>query len=172
MGLSRRLADLEEILDSLYETLGEAQKHYVRASDIFIKNSIKQRIRKELLPEIHEYEAEYWKLLAQVGLACEVNEVKAQSVIIQVEPEVVQLIESRPNGDYSNELMQKLQEILNKLNEPGNPAAAKAKLALNLIPGILSYEVEVDTEQALRNAFQPIRNLFREALENRKAHPN
>jgi hypothetical protein len=54
------------------------------------------------------------------------------------------------------------------LNEPGNPAAAKAKLALSLIPGILAYEVELDTETAFRKAFQPVRQLFKEAIAEKK----
>lgn len=79
---------------------------------------------------------------------------------------MVQLIESKPSA-YPNQVMQLLEEIRNKLNEPGNPAAAKVKLALNLIPGVLAYEVELDTETALRKAFQPIRHLFRETLEKK-----
>ena len=41
---NRRLADLEQSLDSLYETLGETQKRLAYANDIFEKNSIKQRV--------------------------------------------------------------------------------------------------------------------------------
>jgi len=37
------------------------------------------------------------------------------------------------------------------------------KLAFNLIPGILSYEVELGTESPLRNVFQPIKRLVEEA---------
>ncbi len=161
---SRRLADLEETLDSLYETLGEAHKRLAYANDIFEKNSIKQRIRKEVLPELHQYEAEYWQLLAQEARSCEVEEVDARNAIVEVVQEV-ELIESKPNANYPNELMQLLLEIRDKLNEPGQLAAAKAKLALPLVPGILSYEVELDTESSLRRAFQPIRRLFKGALE-------
>ncbi len=168
MSLKRRLADVEETLDSLYETFGEAQKRLGYANDIFEKNSIKQRIRREVLPELHQIEKQYWELLAQEADSYEVNEVEANYAILQVEPEVVQLIENQPRVNYPDKFMQLLLEIRDKLNEPGQPAAAKAKLALNLVPGILSYEIEIDTENSLRKAFQPIRQLFKKSLNEGK----
>ena len=45
--------------------------------------------------------------------------------------------------------------------------AAKAMLVLPLIPGILSYEVELDTEKSLRMAFDPIKNLCKKALKKK-----
>jgi hypothetical protein len=164
MPLSRRLANLEETLDSLYETLGESQKRLAYANDIFEKNSIKQRIRKEVLPELRQCEAEYWEVLAQEARSCAVAEVDASHAIVEVVQEV-ELIENQSSTNYPDELMRLLLEIRDKLNEPGQLAAAKAKLALPLVPGILSYEVELDTESSLRRAFQPIRRLFKGALE-------
>ncbi|MBD2182091.1 hypothetical protein H6S82_13175 [Planktothrix sp. FACHB-1355] len=163
---SRKLADLEQTLDSLYETLGEAQKRLAYANDIFEKNSIKQRIRKEVLPELHQVEAEYWQLLAQEARNCDVPEDDASLAIVEIVPEV-QIIQSQPSANYADEFMQLLKEIRDKLNEPGTPAAAKAKFTLSLIPGILSYEVELDTENSLRRVFQPIRQLFRREIEKK-----
>ncbi len=162
---SRQLADLEETLDSLYETLGEAQKRLGYANDIFEKNAIKQRIRKEVSPEICKYEAEYWNLLAQETRSYAVEEDEASSAIVEVQAQVVRVIESQPN--LNEELMQKLQAIIDKLNEPETPVAAKAMLVLPLIPGILSYEVELDTEKSLRMAFDPIKNLCKRALKKK-----
>jgi hypothetical protein len=167
MPLSRRLADLEETLDSLYETLGESQKRLAYANDIFEKNSIKQRIRKEVLPELHKYEAEYWELLAQEARSCAVEEVDARNAIVEV-VQKVELIENKPSANYPDQFIRLLLEIRDKLNEPGQSAAAKAKLALPLVPGILSYEVELDTENSLRRVFQPIRRLFKRALDIEK----
>jgi hypothetical protein len=166
MPLSRRLVDLEETLDSLYETLGEAQKRFAYANDIFEKNSIKQRIRKEVLPELHHVESQYWEALAQEARTCEVAEVDASYAIVEVVPEV-EIIANQPSTNYADEFMQLLLEIRDKLNEPGTPAAAKLKAALPLVPGLLSYEVELDTESSLRRAFQPIRRLFRGAIEKK-----
>ncbi|OUL24312.1 hypothetical protein BV378_18080 [Nostoc sp. RF31YmG] len=160
---SERLANLEQVLNLLYETLTEAQNRLAITESIFARTAIKQRIRQEILPDIRQFEAEYWQLLAQQARSTTVAEADASNAIIEVESQVVQLMS---NTSYPDQLMRLLEEIRNQLNQPENPAAAKAKLALNLIPGILSYEVELNTITALKNVFQPIRNLFREA------HPN
>lgn len=156
----QRLAELEEILNSRYETLSKAEKRLAITDEIFAKDAIEQRIRKETLPEIRKYEAEYWQLLRQFAPSCTVEEVDASNAIVHVVQEV-ELIENKPNIHYSDEFRQRLLQIRDKLNEPGTAASAKVKLALPLIPGILSYELELDTENALRRALQPIRELFR-----------
>lgn len=79
----------------------------------------------------------------------------------------VERVESQSRVDYPDEVRQKLQEILDKLNEPGTAAAAKAKLALPLIPGIVAYEMELDTENTLRQIFQPIKRLYQEIRQKK-----
>ena len=164
MDSQQRLADLENILDSLYETLGEAQKRRAYANDIFEKNSIKQRLRREVLPEIRKYEEEYWSLLAEEARNCQVDEVAANNAIVKVVEEV-KLIQSQPN-QYPDEFMQKLQKILDKVNEPQTPAAGKLKAALPLIPGIMSYELELDTEISLKRVFGGIKKHFKKKQYN------
>jgi Effector-associated domain 1 len=115
---------------------------------------------------VRVYESEYWQQLAQKANSYELEEVDANNAIIEVEAQVVRVIESQPN--VNDELMQKLQTILDKLNEPETPATAKAKFALNLIPGIFVYEFEVDTENTLRAVFQPIKRLFKNADDEGK----
>lgn len=160
----QRLAELEKILDLRYETLSKAEKRLAITDEIFAKNAIEQRIREEVLPELRKYETEYWRLLAQEAHSCAVEEIDARNAIVEVVQEV-ELIENKLSANYSDQFMRLLLEIRDKLNEPGQPAAAKAKLALPLVPGILSYEVELDTESSLRRAFGPIRRLFKGALE-------
>lgn len=166
MPVSGRLADVDRNLELWYENLGSMEQDLARTYDSRAKIAIKQQIRDEILPQIRKYEAEYWQLLAQVAPSCAVEEVDARNAIVQVVQEV-ELIENKPSVRYPDEFMQLLLEIRDKLNEPGIPAAAKAKLALPLLPGILSYEVELDTENALRQAFQPLRGLFKKALKKK-----
>ncbi len=113
---------------------------------------------------IREYEAEYWQLLAQEAKSYQLEEEAASNAIVEVHAQVVEVIDSQSHVNYPDDLRQLLLEIRDKLNEPGQLAAAKAKLALPLIPGIVSYEVELDTENALRRVFQPIKRLFKGAL--------
>lgn len=163
---SRRLTDLEKNLELRYETLGEAEKRLAMTDEIFSKNAIKQRIREEVLPELRKVEAEYWEVLVEESRTCAVEEVDARNAIIEVVPEV-EAIANQPSDNYADEFMQLLREIRDKLNEKELPAAAKLKAALPLVPGILSYEVELDTESSLRRVFQPIRRLFRGAIEKK-----
>jgi hypothetical protein len=162
---SRQLADLEKILDLRYETLSKASKRLAMTDDIFAKDAIEKRIREEVLPELRKSEADYWHLLTQETRSYAVEENEASSALLEVQAQVVQVIESQPN--LNDELMQKLQAILDKLNKPETPVAAKAMLTLPLIPGILSYEVELDTENSLRRAFDPIKKLYKRALEKK-----
>lgn len=105
---------------------------------------------------VRVYEDEYCEQLAQ----------NATNAIVEIRTQVAQVIQAQPDTKYyelMEKLMEKLQEIFNKLNEPEKVAAARVKLAFNLIPGILSYEVELGTESPLRNVFQPIKRLVEEA---------
>jgi hypothetical protein len=49
--------------------------------------------------------------------------------------------------------MKVLQEIKAALSKPGIPAAGKLKAAIPLLPGVISYEMELDTEGLLRRVF-------------------
>ena len=107
---------------------------------------------------VRVYETEYWENIAQQTNFYNLKELDASKAIVQVQAEVVRVIESHPN--VNNELMSLLQQILAKLNEPATPAAGKVKWAVPIIPGIVSYEVEIDTENSLRRAFQPLKQLL------------
>jgi hypothetical protein len=166
MPLNRRLGDLEKALELRYETLGKAEKRLAITDEIFAKNAIEQRIREEVLPELRQYEAEDWEVLVQEARSCGVEEVEAQNAIVEVVHEV-ELIENNPNANYPAELLNLLWQIRDKLNEPKTPVEGKAKLALNLLPGVITYEVELDTERALRRVKEPIKRLFRRAIEKK-----
>ncbi len=161
---SQRLADLEESIETNYQKLAKFQKRLDRTASVREEFDIEGDIPK-IRKVIRNYDAEYWALLAQETRSYAVEENDASSAIVEVQAQVVQVIESQPN--LNEELMQKLQAIIDKLNKPETPVAAKAMLVLPLIPGILSYEVELDTEKSLRMAFDPIKNLCKKALKKK-----
>ena len=152
----QRLAQLENLLELDYEKLVEHEEELSITSSPSSRNEARQRIKREIMPRIRKYEAEYWVLLNEIPSISGITEAEAQAAITTIiqEAEIIQ------NQPMPNEILQKLQEILNKLNEPGTAAAAKAKFALNLIPGIFAYEFELDTENALRRLFHPLKLLF------------
>jgi hypothetical protein len=160
---SRRLADLEELIETNYQKLAKFQKRLDRTASVREEFDIEGDIPK-IRKAIRDYEAEYWELLAQEARTCEVAEVDASYAIVEVVQEV-ELIENKLSANYPDQFMRLLLEIRDKLNEPGQPAAAKAKLALLLVPGILSFEVELYTENSLIWEFGPNKRLFKGALE-------
>jgi Effector-associated domain 1 len=155
-------ADLPERVLKLIEN---AEDNGWEAELIFVARESNPR-NPNLSVFVRVYESEYWQQLAQKANSYEPEEVEARDVIVEVEAQVVRVIESQPN--VNDELMQKLQTLLKKLNERETPATAKAKFALNLIPGIFVYEFEVDTEKMLRTVFQPIKRLFQKAVDEEK----
>lgn len=159
----QRLIDLEKSLELRYETVSEARKRLAITDEIFAKTAIKQRLREEVLPELRREEVEYWELLRQVSYECDIQETDAQDAIVKV----VTQIDNSVEETSPEQMVRLLREIRDKLKEPGNAASAKAKLALSLIPGVLAYEIELDTENTLRKAFQPLKNLFQEAIEKK-----
>lgn len=161
-----RLAEIEKELELKYEILNSAKKRLAMTDEIFAKTAIQQRIREEVIPEIRHYEADYWDILAQESAFSTVEEVDARNAIVEVVGQVEQ-IENQPATNYPDELMRLLREIRDKLNEPGTPAAAKAKFILPLVPGILAYEVELDTENTLIKVLQPIKRVFRNAAQKK-----
>ena len=146
--------DLGEII---FKLIQHAESHGWEAKLIFAARQDKPG-NPQLAAFVRVYETEYWENIAQQTNFYNLKELDASKAIVQVQAEVVRVIESHPN--VNNELMSLLQQILAKLNEPATPAAGKVKWAVPIIPGIVSYEVEIDTENSLRRAFQPLKQLL------------
>lgn len=154
--LKQRLADLEDLLELDYEKLAEHKQELSVTASPNVRNEVKQRIKRDIMPRIRQNEANYWSLLRQFASGIEIAEAEAETAITTIVQDV-EIIQAKPMPD---EVLQKLQEILDKLNEPGTAAAAKAKFAVNVIPGVLAYEFELDTENTLRQVFHPLKQLF------------
>ena len=154
--LNQRLANLEYLLEMDYEQLAEHEQELSMTASPKVRNEAKQRIKRDIMPRIRKNEVEYWSLLREFANRSEIVEPEAQTAIASIVQDA-EIIQTKPMPD---EVLQKLQEILNKLNEPGTAAAAKAKFAVNVIPGVLAYEFELDTETTLRQVFRPLKQLF------------
>ena len=81
-----------------------------------------------------------------------IPEADAERVASQLVREV-EFLEIEPAVQSNAELMKVLQEIKAALSKPGIPAAGKLKAAIPLFPGVISYEMELDTEGLLRRVF-------------------
>ena len=151
-----RLSQIEKNLELLQEQLGGKEETLIRSAQEE-KIRIKQQIR-ELRKEIREQEEEYWQVLAQQTKTVEIPEQEAEIIVAEIVEEVGQIEVQR---QYPDEVLQILQEIRDRLNQPGPTAAAKLKGVISSIPPFvgISYEAELDTENFLQQHFPTFRKL-------------
>jgi hypothetical protein len=153
MSDQQRLQDLERNLQILYEKLGEFEQELIITAHAPTRFELRQRIKREISPSIRRYEGEYWELYPQEAIL--ISDEEAATQLVRVE-QAVGAIERIPQTEYPPELISLLQEIRTKLDTGDKTASAKLKVALPLIPGIASYEVEMDTEPLMYQAWKSI----------------
>jgi branched-chain amino acid transport system substrate-binding protein len=153
-----RLDDLKDILELLYEKLGAFEKARISSNSKRAKSKFKEIIKYEILPEIRTYEKEYWEFDPQEEIV--ISDEEATSQLEEVE-QAVESIKQIPSSTYPPKLISLLEEIRDKLCEPDEPASAKLKVVLPLIPAIASYELEMETEGLMYGVWQAIREKVR-----------
>ena len=82
----QRLADLEGLLELLYEKLSEFERELFITASPPAKFELKQRIKREVLPYIRRYEEEYWDLYPTETI--DISDEEAESQLAQVEQAV------------------------------------------------------------------------------------
>jgi hypothetical protein len=115
----QRIIDLENLIELWEEKLNSFEVELAITASAPVKFEIRQRIKREILPSLHKYENEYWQLLKQFSEEYIADEQAATSAISTV----VQGLNDVSSQDLSHEILAKVKEILDKLNEPGTPAA-------------------------------------------------
>lgn len=143
-----RLNEIESHLELLYEQRREKEQAIITAPPGG-KTILKQQLRLEVLQPIGEYEQEYWQIIANQSNLAEIPEAEAEVVVAEFVKGVGQL-----QGENA-EVIEYLQKILAKVEEPGPTAAAKLKAVVSSIPPFvgISYEAELDTENFLNRYF-------------------
>jgi len=157
-----RLNDLEELLSIIYEKRHEFEKERQITTSAAQKFELKQRIKKDILPDLKRYESEQARLLADIANIEHLVETEADPLVgelLQAATKIQQQHDSLP-GD----IQQKLQDIQEMLQAPGKSAAAKLKISLPIIPLLASYELELDTESFFTQAWDKIKTLFQKAV--------
>jgi ABC-type Fe2+-enterobactin transport system substrate-binding protein len=143
-----RLNEIESHLELLYEQRREKEEAIIVAAR-GDKTILKQQLRLEILKPIRDYEQEYWQIIAGQSNLVQISEADAEVVIAEFVEGVGQLREENA------EVIEYLQKILAKVEEPGPTAAAKLKAVVSSIPPFvgISYEAELDTENFLNRYF-------------------
>ena len=149
-----RLSQIEKNLKLLGEQQNAMEQEALVIGGL-PKIQIEQRLREEIKPKIREYQKEYWQVLAQQAKTVEIPEQEAEIIVAEIVNEVGQIELQR----HPDEVLQILQQIRDKLNQPGPTAAAKLKGVISSIPPFvgISYEAELDTENFLQQHFPTFR---------------
>ena len=153
--ISDRLSHLQSEVKGYYDQLA-CQETAKRLAEDAQKVRIQQGIDK-LKKELGSFEREYWLRWRTEIAGLTIPEADAEIVTSQLVEEV-EILEIEPAVQSNAELMKVLQEIKAALSKPGIPAAGKLKAALPLLPGLISYEMELDTEGLLRRVFPTVCN--------------
>ncbi|MFM9263940.1 hypothetical protein [Tychonema sp. BBK16] len=145
-----RLSHLQSEVKGYYEQLAgkETAKRLAEEAE---KVRIQQQIDK-LKKELGKFEREYWTRWRMEIAGLTMPEADAEALATGMLQEV-EILEIEPQVQGNAELMQVLHEIKAALSKPGTPAAGKLKAAIPLLPGVISYEMELDTEGLLRRVF-------------------
>jgi hypothetical protein len=144
---AKDLERLEKNIERLREQIAGAQDAFVLAERLD-KPRIKQVIGT-LREELRDFEQEKWDLIAQITSTSDIANDEAEAVVAELVAEGEAIATNPPDDALVLELLQK---ILGKLNEPDKNAAAKLKGAISLFPPFVSviYEAELDTESTVR----------------------
>ena len=148
-----RLNEIESHLEKLYE-----QKYGIETAVILAspeeQTRLRQKIQIQISPQIGKYEEEYWQIIANQSNLAEIPEAEAEVVVAEFVKGVGQL-----QGENA-EVIEYLQKILAKVEEPGPTAAAKLKAVVSSIPPFIgiSYEAELDLKDFLSRHFPTLMN--------------
>ena len=155
----QRINHLEELLEIEYEKLSEFQKEIAITAAAPAKFELRQRLKREVLPDIRKHEVEYAELLAEHPNPTSIPAPEAEKALTEIS-DAASSLESRASGEMPPGLVQLLADLREKLNDPGKAAAAKLKVSLPIIPLIASYEMELDTEAVFTRVWRRARKLF------------
>ncbi|NJL69169.1 MAG: hypothetical protein HC849_25125 [Oscillatoriales cyanobacterium RU_3_3] len=148
--ISDRLSHLQSEVQLYYKQLAGKEKAK-RMAEQAEKERIQQGV-DELKRELGGVEREYWRRWQMEISGLTIPEADAEELATGMLQEV-EILEFEPQVQSNAELMKVLHEIKAELSKPGIPAAGKLKAAIPLLPGVISYEMELDTEGLLRRTF-------------------
>ena len=158
------LQNLDKNIQRLKEQLAGIRDAWTvaRSED---KVLLEQRINDKRI-EIKELEREKWDLIASESQ--EASFPDAEVMVAEIVTELTAITAEPPPELASVQILESLNQILAKLNQPERSAAAKLKAALSTIPPFVSltYEAELDTESTFKRYF-PTFNLAIAGVINR-----
>ena len=120
---------------------------------------VQKRIQREILPQIKQYETEYADLLAKEFVEFEISDKEAETTVAEIQDAVALVQKAVPTGQAEG-IVKSIKEIQQALKEPIT-AKGKLKAAIPIIPGIISYQLELDTHSTLMSLWENLKLKFK-----------
>ncbi len=164
---AQELQKIEQNINDKREQLAGERDHLV-VCEIGQQPRIRQLIRM-IKEDIRYFEKEKWQIIAGMVANWRIPDDEAQQIVTETVIEV-QAVSGQTHDVPSAEILELLQEILTKLNEPGKPAAAKLKAAFSAFPPFVAVgiETELDIESTVQRYLPTLSNWIREARDRLK----
>ena len=162
---SHRLSQIEKHLITLYRQKAALEQEALDYTGL-PKIRAGQQIENEVEPKIQEYEQERRQILATAAEQLEISEPEAEVVIGEIVTGVTQL-EAQPLNPEFAEVLQIVQELRDKANQPGKSATLKLKGMISPFPPFvgLFVEPEIDTENFWQQNFPTFTKLIKGAVK-------
>lgn len=155
----QRLNDIDDILALYYEKLKIFQNELAIALGIDAKFAIENRIKRDILPYIKKYETEYASLLASELLEIEMSDKEAEEGVAEIK-NVIMIIKETAQEAGSEDLVKSVEKAQKALERP-TTAKGKLQAAIPIIPGIMSYQLEIDTHSTLMSLWEKLKAKFK-----------
>ncbi|MEY3787814.1 MAG: hypothetical protein RLZ75_2021 [Pseudomonadota bacterium] len=156
--MQQRANDLDEMLTISYEKLGEFQKELVISSNVSIKFELKKKIVGDIIPQIKAYEAEYANLLANELNVMDFSDENAEKILIEIQ-DAITLLKETAEEMHSEVLMKSVEKAQEALEKP-TTAIGKLRAVIPIIPGIISYQLELDVYSTLTGLWEKLKRSF------------
>lgn len=146
--LSSRLIHLQNRLSDLYGILaGQEQALDFSAPEQKDRIRLLIRTQKRDIQDVHQ---DFWVQLSQEIRSLSIPNDLADVAVAEIIQEV-EILSAK--AAYPAAIETKLEQILAELKKPEAPAEGKLKAVIPLLPGLVTYEVELDTQGLLKQLF-------------------
>ena len=159
---TKRIQQLYKLLDTYHEKLGFVEQDLAKSVPGEGRAAMRLQI-KDIWKDIRDHEIDLGDLLSRCADAKTIPGNEADDALAELNVHVDRL-KGADKSNWPVEVLAKLDDLQAKLSEPGKAAAAKLKVSLPIIPLLVSYELEMDTESTLVQVWHKITGLFRKSL--------
>ena len=155
--VQQRMNDLDDLLELYYEKLKAFQNELAITANIETKFAVKKRINLEILPYIKEYETEYAKLLTDIVSEVDMSEEEVEDVVSEIQ-EAITIVRAKAEEKQETSLIQSTEKVQKTLEKSDISTKGKLKATIPLIPGIISYQLELDAYSTLSSVWEKLKS--------------